>query len=106
MRVLLDTGVVLDNRVLAREPFVAASAAVRPLIEAEEDALQVALDLIRATSCALLCYDGSVQACHRLAVAEALAPSRRQCAAGRASVAKTTLGHKCCSRHFLAAVAC
>jgi uncharacterized protein (DUF488 family) len=47
-------------------------AAVTPLVEAAEPALQAALALARSRSCALLCYEGPAAECHRLVVAEAL----------------------------------
>jgi uncharacterized protein (DUF488 family) len=63
----------IRDKVRRSKDYAAFFATVRPLIEAEEAALQAVLDLIRSAPCALLCYEGPVQACHRLAVAEALA---------------------------------
>jgi uncharacterized protein (DUF488 family) len=68
----LGTPKPIRDEVRRSKDYPAFFAAVRPLIEAEEDALQAAVDLIRAAPCALLCYGGPVQACHRLAVAKAL----------------------------------
>jgi uncharacterized protein (DUF488 family) len=69
----LGTPKPIRDEVRRSTNYPAFFAAVAPLIEAQEDALQDALARARAETCALLCYEGPAQECHRLAVAEALA---------------------------------
>lgn len=71
--VALGTPKPLRDEVRRTKDYPAFFAAVTPLVEAEEDALQGALAMARAETCALLCYEGPARECHRLAVAEALA---------------------------------
>lgn len=71
--VALGTPKPLRDEVRRTKNYPAFFAAVTPLVEAEEEALQEALALARTTPCALLCYEGPVETCHRLAVADALA---------------------------------
>lgn len=68
----LGTPKPIRDQVRRSKDYPAFFAAVTPLIEAEEAALQAALALARAQTCALLCYEGPVAECHRLAVAEAM----------------------------------
>lgn len=68
----LGTPKPMRDEVRRSKDYSAFFAAVTPLIEAQEAALQSTLALARAEPCALLCYEGPVTECHRLAVAEAL----------------------------------
>jgi uncharacterized protein (DUF488 family) len=68
----LGTPKPIRDEVRRSKDYPAFFAAVTPLVEAAEPALQQALALARAGSCALLCYEGPATECHRLAVAEAL----------------------------------
>jgi uncharacterized protein (DUF488 family) len=68
----LGTPKPIRDAVRRSKDYPAFFAAVTPLIEAQEDALQVALARARAETCALLCYEGPVTECHRMVVAEAL----------------------------------
>lgn len=68
----LGTPKAIRDEVRRSKNYPAFFAAVTPLIEAQEDALQEALARARAETCALLCYEGPAAECHRLAVAEAL----------------------------------
>jgi uncharacterized protein (DUF488 family) len=68
----LGTPKPIRDEVRRSKNYPAFFAAVTPLIEAAEDALQAALARARAETCALLCYEGPAQECHRLAVADAL----------------------------------
>jgi uncharacterized protein (DUF488 family) len=69
----LGTPKPIRDEVKRSKNFPAFFAAVTPLIEAQEEALQAALARARAEVCALLCYEGPAQECHRRAVAEAMA---------------------------------
>ena len=69
----LGTPKLLRDEVRRSKNYPAFFAAVTPLIEAQEVALQATLALATARPCALLCYEGPVETCHRLAVANALA---------------------------------
>lgn len=71
--VALGTPKPIRDEVRRSKNYPAFFAAVTTLVEAEEAALQEALALARAETCALLCYEGPVTECHRLVVAEALA---------------------------------
>lgn len=68
----LGTPKPIRDEVRRSKDYQAFFAAVRPLVEAEEVALQAVLARARAETCALLCYEAVVAECHRLAVAEAL----------------------------------
>jgi uncharacterized protein (DUF488 family) len=68
----LGTPKPIRDAVRRSKDYATFFAAVRPLVEAEEGAIQAALALARGETCALLCYEGPVTECHRLAVAEAL----------------------------------
>ncbi len=68
----LGTPKPIRDEVRRSKDYGAFFAAVRPLVEAEEAALQAVLAQAMAETCALLCYEGPVTECHRLAVAEAL----------------------------------
>lgn len=69
----LGTPKPIRDAVRRDKDYPAFFAAVTPLIEAQEAALQAALARALAEPCALLCYEAEAQTCHRLAVAEALA---------------------------------
>jgi uncharacterized protein (DUF488 family) len=68
----LGTPKAIRDEVRRSKNYRAFFAAVTPLVEAAEDALQQALAMARAETCALLCYEGPVDECHRRAVAEAM----------------------------------
>ncbi len=68
----LGTPKPIRDEVRRSKDYPAFFAAVTPLVEAEETALQSALALARASTCALLCYEGPATECHRLAVAAAM----------------------------------
>jgi Protein of unknown function, DUF488 len=68
----LGTPKPIRDEVRRSKDYAAFFAAVRPLVEAEETALQAVLTRARAETCAMLCYEGPITECHRLAVAEAL----------------------------------
>lgn len=69
----LGTPKPIRDEVRRSKNYPAFFAAVTPLIEAQEADLQTALALVRAQTCALLCYEGPARECHRLAVADAMA---------------------------------
>jgi uncharacterized protein (DUF488 family) len=62
--------------------FAALLAAMQPIIAAQPDALQEALDLARTRPAVLLCFEANHAECHRLAVAQAI----EQLAEGRCRV--------------------
>jgi uncharacterized protein (DUF488 family) len=68
----LGTPKPIRDEVRRSKDYRAFFAAVTPLIEAEEVALQAALTMAHAETCALLCYEGPVETCHHLVVADAL----------------------------------
>lgn len=68
----LGTPKPIRDEVRRSKDYKAFFAVVTPLVEAQDEALQAALTRARAETCALLCYEGPVAECHRLAVAEAL----------------------------------
>ncbi|NJO81427.1 MAG: DUF488 domain-containing protein [Blastochloris sp.] len=68
----LGTPKPIRDEVRRSKDYQAFFAAIRPLVEAEEIVLQSVLAMARAETCALLCYEGLITECHRLAVAEAL----------------------------------
>jgi uncharacterized protein (DUF488 family) len=68
----LGTPKPLRDEVRRSKDYPAFFAAVTPLVEAEEQALQAILTRCATSSCALLCYEANASECHRLAVAEAL----------------------------------
>lgn len=69
----LGTPKPIRDEVRRSKDYRAFFASVTPLVEAADEALEEALALARAETCALLCYEGPAQECHRLAVAEAMA---------------------------------
>jgi uncharacterized protein (DUF488 family) len=68
----LGTPKPIRDEVRRSKDYAAFFATIEPQIEAQESALQTALDLSRAHTCALLCFEGAVNECHRRTVAEAL----------------------------------
>ncbi|NTU78853.1 MAG: DUF488 domain-containing protein [Chloroflexales bacterium] len=68
----LGTPKPIRDAVRRSKDYPAFFTAVTPLIEAQEEALQIAITRARAETCVLLCYEGPVTECHRLVVAEAL----------------------------------
>lgn len=68
----LGTPKPIRDTVRRDKDYPAFFAAVEPLVEAAEPALQAALAHALAEPCALLCYEGPVAECHRLVVAEAI----------------------------------
>lgn len=70
--VALGTPKPLRDEVRRSKNYPAFFAAVEPLVEAQDAALQEALALARGETCALLCYEGPARECHRLVVAEAM----------------------------------
>ncbi len=71
-QVELGTPKAIRDEVRRNKDYSAFFANITPRIEAQEETLQAALTLVRSNACALLCYEGPVHECHRLAVAEAL----------------------------------
>jgi uncharacterized protein (DUF488 family) len=68
----LGTPKALRDAVRITHDYVAFFDAMRVLIAAQPEALDQALELIRAQTCVLLCYEADHRTCHRLTVAEAL----------------------------------
>jgi uncharacterized protein (DUF488 family) len=70
--VALGTPKALRDQVRRTHDFAALFAAMRPIIDAQPEALQEALALARARSSVLLCFEASHAECHRLVVAQAM----------------------------------
>lgn len=68
----LGTPKPIRDEVRRSKNYPAFFAAVMPLIEAEELALQAVIARAEAETCALLCFEAQAEECHRLAVADAL----------------------------------
>ena len=68
----LGTPKSIRDEVRRSKNYQAFFVAVTPLVEAEELALQAVLARVEAETCALLCFEGKAQECHRLAVADAV----------------------------------
>ena len=71
--VALGTPKPLRDEVRRTHDFAALFAAIEPIIAAQPEALQEALDLARARASVLLCFEGNHAECHRLVVAQAIA---------------------------------
>lgn len=68
----LGTPKALRDEVRRSKNYPAFFDRIRPLFAAQEEALAQALALARAEQCALLCYEGKAEECHRTVVAELL----------------------------------
>lgn len=68
----LGTPKPIRDEVRRSKNYAAFFATIEPQIEAQPEALQTALDLAHTHTCALLCFESSVDECHRRTVAEAL----------------------------------
>ncbi len=68
----LGTPKPLRDEVRRTKDYEALFAASRPILRAQEAALEQALALALAEPCALLCYEGPASQCHRTVVAELL----------------------------------
>jgi uncharacterized protein (DUF488 family) len=68
----LGTPKPIRDEVRRSKNYAAFFATIEPQIEAQTEALQTALELARAQTCALLCFESAVDECHRRTVAEAL----------------------------------
>jgi uncharacterized protein (DUF488 family) len=70
--VALGTPKVLRDEVRRSHDYPTFFATMEALIAAQPEALQAALDLVRARPSALLCFEANHDLCHRLVVATAL----------------------------------
>ena len=70
--VALGTPKALRDEVRRTHDFAALFAAMRPIVDAQPEALQEALELARARSSVLLCFEANYAECHRLVVAQAI----------------------------------
>jgi uncharacterized protein (DUF488 family) len=68
----LGTPKPLRDDVRRTHDFAALFAAMQPIIDAQHEALQEALELARARPSVLLCFEASHAECHRLVVAQAI----------------------------------
>ena len=66
----LGTPKALRDEVRRTHDFAALLAAVQPVIAAQPEALHEALELARARSSVLLCFEANHAECHRLVVAQ------------------------------------
>jgi uncharacterized protein (DUF488 family) len=70
--VALGTPKALRDEVRRTHDFAALFAAMQPIIDAHPEAVQEALELARARSSVLLCFEAKHAECHRLVVAQAI----------------------------------
>ncbi len=70
--VALGTPKVLRDQVRRDHNFSAFFAAMQAVIDAQPEALHEALELARARSSVLLCFEANHAECHRLVVAQAI----------------------------------
>jgi uncharacterized protein (DUF488 family) len=68
----LGTPKLLRDELRREHDFPAFFAAMQAIIDAQPDALQEALELARARSSVLLCFEANHAECHRLVVAQAI----------------------------------
>ena len=68
----LGTPKPLRDEVRRTHDFAALFAAMQPIIDAQPEALREALELARARSSVLLCFEANYAECHRLVVAQAI----------------------------------
>jgi uncharacterized protein (DUF488 family) len=68
----LGTPKPLRDQVRREHDFPAFFAAMQAIIDAQPEALREALELARARSSALLCFEANYAECHRLVVAQAI----------------------------------
>jgi uncharacterized protein (DUF488 family) len=70
--VALGTPKPLRDELRREHDFPAFFTAMRAILDAQPEALQEALDLVRARPSALLCFEANYAECHRLVVAEVI----------------------------------
>jgi uncharacterized protein (DUF488 family) len=70
--VALGTPKPLRDQLRREHDFPAFFAAMRAIVDAQPEALQQALELVRARPSVLLCFEANYAECHRLVVAQAI----------------------------------